>query len=173
MKRFPLCLVLVAIGALLIGSAPLTAGSSSPSPGVAVDDNLPPAAYRELAAARLATAKYQDVAQAEADGYVFMGYEPGEGFAYFNEGLYDCTFDAEHPEALLYVEQGNHLRLAAVEYFVPEGCSDPETAPEGFSGDADVWVFGAEGFPEHALRVWLWLGNPNGIFAPPPHPRIP
>ena len=126
----------------------------------------------ELARARNATAKYHDVAVALADGYVQRGYGPGEGFHFVKASLMDCTFDLEHPEALLYIPSGEGLRLVGVEYSVPNTCT--ATAPEGFSGDADEWEGpNAEGRPVWALIAWLWLGNPNGIFAEPPHPQIP
>ena len=124
---------------------------------------------QEVARARNATAKYHDVNQALADGFVNMGYVAGEGFEYVKGSLIDCTFDLENPEALHYVESGNGLRLVGVEYVIPIDC----TQPAGFSGDSDEWEFMAEGFPIWALNAWLWVGNPNGIFAEPPHPRIP
>jgi len=129
------------------------------------------AALQEVARARNATAKYHDINQALADGYVLFMYVPGEGLEYVKESLIDCTFDLEHPEALHYVESVNGLRLVGVEYVIPIAC--PGTPPAGFSGDEDEWEFMAEGFPIWALNAWLWVGNPNGIFADPPHPRIP
>ena len=124
-----------------------------------------------MARARNATAKYHDVSQALADGYVNEGYVPGEGFEYVKESLIDCTFDIDHPEALNYVDSGNGRRLVAVEYIIPIACT--ATEPAGFSGDSDEWEFMAEGLPIWALHTWLWAGNPNGIFAEPPHPQIP
>jgi len=126
----------------------------------------------ELARARNATAKYHDVAVALADGYVQKGYGPGEGFHFVNASLMDCTFDLEHPEILLYIPSDEGLKLVGVEYSVPNKCT--ATAPEGFTGDADEWEGpNAEGRPMWALIAWLWLGNPNGVFAEPPHPNIP
>ena len=129
------------------------------------------AALQEVARARNATAKYHDINQALADGYVLFMYVPGEGLEYVKPP-FDCTFDIEHPEALHYVESGNGLRLVGVEYIIPIPCT-PDTAPAGFSGDEDEWEFMAEGAPIWNLNAWLWVGNPNGIFADPPHPRIP
>jgi hypothetical protein len=129
------------------------------------------AALQEVAQARNATAKYHDVNQALADGYVNVGYIAGEGFEYLKRSLIDCTFDLEHPEAVHYIDSGNGLRLVGVEYIIPIACT--ATQPAGFSGDSDEWEFMAEGFPIWALNAWLWLGNPNGIFAERPHPRIP
>jgi hypothetical protein len=138
----------------------------------ATDESLSAATLAELARARNATAKYHNVAEALADGYVQRGYGPGEGFHFVNASLIDCTFDVEHPETLLYIPSGEGLRLVGVEYSVPNTCT--ATAPEGFTGDADEWEGpNAEGRPMWALIAWLWLGNPNGVFAEPPHPQIP
>jgi hypothetical protein len=167
-KTLRLSLILVAVCSLLIGSATMTAhGTSALTPG---KKQLSAATEQELARARNATAKYHDVARAEADGYVFNACVPGEGLEYINFALVDCTFDIEHPEALHYITQGNRLRLVGVEYVVPIACT--ATAPEGFTGDADVWEFMGEGLPIWNLRVALWLHNPDGIFAED-NPRVP
>lgn len=163
MKAFR-CGLWISVFALVIGVVP-TILHAGPGPVSA-------AANAELARARQATAIYHDVEQAEAAGYELEGYVPGEGFEYVNEELIDCTFDIEQPEALHYIPSGNTLRLVGVEYVIPIACT-PDDPPEGFSGDADEWEFGAEGFPIWNLQAWLWIGNPNGVFADPPHPRIP
>lgn len=172
MKSSRLCLTLIAVCCLLLASALTTFRGTNASAAVAVD-NLSANTNQQLARARNATAKYHNVAQAEADGYVNAGFVPGEGFEYVNEDLIDCVFDPEEPEVLLYafVPSENHLRLVGVEYVVPLPCS--QSAPEGFSGDADVWREDSEGFGLWELNAWLWLHNSNGVFADPPHPRIP
>lgn len=147
------------------------AQSRSAEGSEAPHETLSAVTLRELAQARDATAKYHDVEQALADGYVKRGYGPGEGFHYVNSSLMDCTFDLEHPETLLYIPSGEGLRLVGVEYSINSSCST--TAPEGFTGDSDEWEPNAEGRPMWALIAWLWLGNPNGVFAEPPHPEIP
>ena len=59
---------------------------------------LTAATHQEVAAARAATAKYHDIAQAEADGYIDFGlYEPGEGFHWVNLSLIDTQFEPAHP----------------------------------------------------------------------------
>lgn len=189
MKRFrfvahSVVIVLVVVGTTIgcSNSQPVTPSQStatvqsgrsgSVSASKAGDESLSADTLAELARARNATAKYHDVAVAVADGYVQRGYGPGEGFHFVNAGLMDCTFDLEHPEVLLYIPSGEGLRLVGVEYSVPNTCT--ATAPEGFTGDADEWEGpNAEGRPMWALIAWLWLGNPNGVFAEPPHPQIP
>jgi hypothetical protein len=171
MNSFLPFLILGAFCLVILG-APTPAANTSALAAAPVD-NLSASTNKELARARSATAKYHRIAQAEADGYVNAGFSPGEGFEYINFDLIDCNFDPQEPEILLYafVPSENHLRLVGVEYVVPLQCS--QDAPEGFSGDADVWRENTEGFGLWELAAWLWLHNPNGVFADPPHPRIP
>lgn len=125
---------------------------------------------RELARARRATAKYHDLANAEADGYVNGNlYTSGEGHHYINPDLVDGNFNPEQPEVLLYANGGggDGLRLVAVEYLVPNTLP----TPEGFTGGADVWQ-SEEPFPLWALNAWIWLDNPDGIFTFL-NPRVP
>jgi hypothetical protein len=131
------------------------------------------AAERELAAARSATARYHDIAQAEADGYVDINlYESQEGFHWVNMSLIDGEFDPAHPEVLLYapVPGEKRLQLVAVEYLVPLAISS--NAPAGFTGSADSWREDTEGFGLWELTVWLWEHNPNGLFTVL-NPRVP
>jgi hypothetical protein len=125
----------------------------------------------ELARVRAVTAKYHNLSQAEADGYV-QDVCHVDGCHWFNWDLYDGTFDIEQPEALNYVPtKDGGWRLVAVEYVVM-GTDPPQPAPEGFTGDEDApdgdeygWRFGTEGFPDWELSVWIWSHNPNGMFA--------
>jgi hypothetical protein len=150
MKRFRLTLILLTACSVVIGSAPATAQRG--------------ATHQELARARSATAEYHNVERALADGYVNTGfYEPGEGLHFVNPALIDAIFEIERPEVLLYVPNpGGQLRLVAVEYIVPLGLS--ERAPDGFTGDLDVWREDREEFGLWELTAWLWLHNPLGMF---------
>src|SRR5262245_50709699 len=84
--------------------------------------HLSPSTLQELAHARRATARFHDVANAVAAGYVDANvYTPGEGFHYVNASLIDTTFDPTKPEVLLYASGGNDgLKLVAVEYISPD-----------------------------------------------------
>jgi hypothetical protein len=164
-KRFPdvrfVCvLVLLATDGLSV----LTFGQEVPAAA---------ATQRELAAARSATARYHDIAQAEADGYVNVNlYESQEGFHWVNMSLIDAEFDPVHPEVLLYapVPGEKRLQLVAVEYLVPIALTS--TAPAGFTGGADVWREDTEGFGLWELTAWIWEHNPNGLFTVR-NPRVP
>lgn len=135
-----------------------------------IKSDLLKAAINEVARARTATARYHNIAAAEADGYVNIGlYIPNEGLHYVNFGLIDSTFDPEHPEVLLYAPTDDgDLRLAGVEYLVPLSPSPPE----GFTGAEDRWRSDAEGFGLWELTAWIWMSNPEGIFADD-NPRVP
>jgi len=151
----------------------LVAWWSIPASVVASDHELTPATQRELAAARVATARYHDIAQAEADGYINIDvYVPGEGFHWVNAALIDANFDPAHPEVLLYVAVPGEqrLQLAGVEYLVPIALS--ATAPRGFTGPADGWRQDDEGFGMWELAAWIWEHNPNGLFTFL-NPRVP
>jgi hypothetical protein len=170
MKTFRFSLVLVAVCSLLIGSAATTAYTTSAL--VISKDDLS-AVQQELAQARRATARYHDIEQAIADGYEDFGlYESGEGHHYVKFSLIDGTFDPTQPEMLLYspVPGEERLELAGVEYLVPMSLS--ANAPTGFTGDADQWRNDMEGFGLWELNVWLWLHNPDGMFADR-NPRVP
>ena len=145
----------------LIGTA-LGAPSRPQPTSLRVVDNQE--TLSDLAKARRATAKYHNVHQAEADGYINLNFcEEGEGCHWLNPSLLDGEFDAAQPEILLYLPDGDGWRLVAVEYVVPLSAS-PGVAPAGFAGDADHWRQDSEGVGLWELTVWLWLDNPTGLF---------
>lgn len=169
MKTIRLSFALVAVCSLLVCAAMTTRKA------VAFADkrDLSAATEQELARARSATAKYHDIRQAEDDGYVnFNLYETGEGFHYIKFSLLDGTFNPAEPEILLYspVPGENRLELAGVEYLIPLTLSSGQ--PDGFSGEADHWRMDAEGFGLWELNAWIWLHNPEGMFAHD-NPRVP
>ena len=166
MTSFRLFLSFIAVCCLLLGSFPFTVQSTSALTVAATPDDLSAATNQQLAQARRATAKYHDIEQAEADGYVNINvYESGEGLHYVNFSLIDANFDPEHPEVLLYapVPHENRMELVGVEYVIPLSLSSG--APEGFTGDSDVWRPNSEGLGLWELNAWIWLRNSNGIFA--------
>ncbi len=124
----------------------------------------------ELARVRAATAKYHDIAKAVAAGYADINlYVPHMGWHYLNTTVLDSTFDLEHPELLVYADKpGGGYQLVAVEYAVPLSLS--AQAPEGFSGNGDVWDVNSQ-FQLWTLHAWVWYNNPDGVFAPF-NPRI-
>lgn len=178
MKPYFFALFLVA-GSILIGcespTEPLQATSSEEESlqetSAAKASPLP---QQELARLRAAVAKYHDIDQALADGYTveFTGYRSQMGFHYLNPDLVDDRFEVERPEVVMYAPAPNGgLRFVGVEYAQPIDLQNPPPAPEGFSGDADVWTLNTE-FSVWALHAWVGLQNPNGIFSPH-NPRLP
>jgi hypothetical protein len=168
MKTIHIFLLLAAVCALLVVSAPITA-VSKPSPAVVGVDDVGAAAKQELAAARRATAKYHDFQQAVDDGFVqATPCIEGEGIHFrapdeFPDAELDCVFDPEDPEVLHYVPKPNgELQLVGVEYLIPVTCQTGP--PEGFSGDADEWDSEIMG-TVWALNAWVWQGVPDGVFA--------
>jgi hypothetical protein len=132
----------------------------------------PASAQKELAAARAATARYQDVARATADGYQPVGEcvaIPGAamGVHYLSMPLLaDPALDPERPEVLVYEPQkGGGMKLVAVEYMIPKAAWDaknPGKRPTLFAGTA----FEDGPMDTYALHAWVWRHNPAGIFAP-------
>jgi len=148
---------------------------------------------RQLARARAATAKYHNVAVAEAEGFVPEGacvFDPvlgTMGIHFVNLArLADPAVTLEEPEALLYLPQDGKRRLVAIEYVqaividgVPYmGCGveddscPPDNPPpppslyEGISFDGPM-AGHVEGMPWHYdLHVWMWAHNPAGMFTP-------
>lgn len=115
-----------------------------------------------LAAARAGTAQYQNVAAAQADGFVPMSpcvahpTAGAMGIHYVNPTRIDATLEPSEPEALVYLPGDNgRLRLVAVEYMTVA----PAHFPGGLHTEAPSAV------PFHTLHAWVWKSNPAGMFA--------
>ena len=133
----------------------------------------------QLASARAATARYQRVEAAVADGYVDTGEcvalpgVGGMGVHFVNVALMgDADYDPARPEVLVYEpRQNGSLRLVAVEYLIfraPWEAAHAGTTP-AFAGVPFDESFGeaAHGLPDHyELHAWTWQHNPLGMFAP-------
>ena len=139
----------------------------------------------QLEKVRAATAKYQDVAIALADGFVrppacaSMAGQGAMGYHYTNAGRVDGRVVAEEPEILLYIPEADRLSLVAVEYFVPVvldgvpyfGLTAPASlgaTPRLFGRNFDDPMAGHNPtMPWHwELHAWIWRNNPAGTFAP-------
>jgi hypothetical protein len=125
---------------------------------------------------RQATAHYQDVSVAIADGYeggaCVSGPNEGAMGIHFVKGslLFDGALDATTPEALIYEPLPNgKLRLVGVEYItiaeVWDAANGPGAALEGhllhYSGSPNR--YGIPAF--YQIHVWAWKHNPNGTFS--------
>lgn len=120
----------------------------------------------ELQQARAASSKYQHFENAIRDGYVDINVvQPEMGYHYLKADNLDLNFDYRKPEILVYnKEEDGRMRLVAVEYAVPINLT-PNTAPQGFTGSADVWNRHT-GFGLWLLHAWVWAYNPVGVFNP-------
>ena len=130
-----------------------------------------PLPVAELQRARRATARYHDVRNAVADGYVDINVViPNMGRHFLKDSLLDAKFEAERPELLVYSPHENgRMELVAVEYAVP--LDQSPAAPQGFSGAADTW-FADQRFGLWTLHAWTWKDNPDGVFSPT-NARVP
>ena len=121
----------------------------------------------------IALAKYRDVNQALADGYIpVSGCESvpglgGMGIHYLNPALArDLASDPFKPELLLYApNSAGGLDLLGPEYFQAEaGQPRPNVAGQPFDGPMPGHN---PNMPVHYdLHAWLFKYNPSGLFAP-------
>lgn len=128
-----------------------------------------------IATMQRVTARYQDLDVAIADGFVLLHEcenRPGEGpvgTVYVHIGrLIDGLIDPSNPDALIYEPSRlGRPKLVGVEFAVPYTLwTDP--APPQFLGA----TFQREDeFGVFALHAWVWLQNPEGLFAET-NPRV-
>ena len=82
---------------------------------------------------------------------VFSPYQTGRGVEYrLSDTL--STFDAAHPDVLLYDGTTPTSQVVGIEYTVGNGVAG-NPAPEGFVGPNDVWTDLGDGY--WRLRVWI------------------
>jgi len=127
--------VAAVVAAALLWQVPAWAQPRVFDPGPGVADAAPapmtataagPALTRQLAQARLATAKYAtNLARAKADGYqVITPMIPDMGIHYMNPGIQGFTITK--PQILVYEHHGSTWQLGALEWVFP---SMPKTPP--------------------------------------------
>ena len=118
---------------------------------------------------RHATAIYHDTDRLERNGWVQLQETCFEedagttklGIVFVNPSRIDGVIDPARPEILYYEPQSDgDLKLMGGEYFCPvEACSTPPTLfNQTFRFEEDT--------NGHALHVWAWLSNPNGLTNP-------
>jgi hypothetical protein len=131
---------------------------------------LPPA----LAEARAALAKYADPYVAVRDGYfstlgcVYYA-SGGMGVHFLNPQLLGPVPDPMKPQILIYEPDGDKLRLVAAEWFIPLA-TGVKQRPTLFGQPFDGPMEGHEpllpaDLHHYDLHVWLFKGNPAGLFA--------
>jgi hypothetical protein len=166
------------IRALLAALGVLTMAAS----GLAQNPLESPMANRVVVAVRSATARYQDRAAAEEDGYRRIGPDiPAMGEHWVQVGLLlDPAVDVERPEVLAYVPVDGRPRLVGVAWAVAlqgdestpllpgveaqwhahDGPVEEELLQIGHAGH------GAKtGSRVAVLHAWVWTPSPAGMFA--------
>ena len=143
----------------------------------------PAASQPDLAAMRASTAKYQNINNAFADGYIDDGFgcidatsfglDPSEGamgFHLINWALHDDpATDPLRPDLLVYEPAPSphgQPKLVALEYevFQQDWWAAGNTEPPSLLGQ-EFEAFEFEGLEIFGLHVWLWRTNPSGLFA--------
>jgi hypothetical protein len=142
----------------------------------------------ETSVATRATAKFHNLAAAQAAGYTAVVADaagitcisqPGEGtmgIHYLNPTLVDATIDAARPEMVVYEPRPNgKLKLVTLEYFVIKSVWDAtHSAPPSLFGQEFLVTPSPNRYglpPFYALHAWIWNPNPSGLFAPY-NPRV-
>jgi hypothetical protein len=140
-------------------------------------------AANDLSRARVATARFQDIATAEGAGYggpledlagISCIAYPGVGVMgihYVNGALVgDASLDAATPEVLVYQQlPSGKLRLVAAEYPVFQGAwlmAGNTAAPTLFGQTLTLVPAGNRyGLPPfYEIHAWIWMHNPDGMF---------
>lgn len=164
----------LAVASSVILAAILTTNFASLAQGGSADPRL----QRKLARLRTVTATFHNEALAVAGGYQPTDHcvaspEGGMGYHYAHpDRIQDDVIDRDKPELLLYgPTTGSERKLVAVEYFKADADQDLSTdddRPTLFGQPFNGPMPGHEpGMPVHYdLHVWVWRGNPEGIFSP-------
>jgi hypothetical protein len=159
-------------------------------PPAATKTRPAPALEPQLAAARLATAKYAtSLARAKADGYeIITKMIPDMGFHFLNPHV--TGFNVRKPQILVYEHHGKQWQLGALEWvfpaipktpplpnatygFFPAAChykdgtfivhSNPKTCPKKAPHTGARFNFWHPDL--HTMHVWVWYPNPDGLYA--------
>jgi hypothetical protein len=136
-----------------------------------------------IESARTATAKYQDRSVAIGEGYRQIGSDfPSMGEHWINIGLlFDGKIEPAHPEVLTYAVIAGKPQLLGVAYMLPllrgESAPDWPVSKEKWHDHFRTLEDETE-LPQHheagqagdaprmtMLHAWIWLANPNGVFA--------
>ena len=156
---------------------------------------------RLLEAARQATAKYQDVRVAEAEGFTAIGPDvPGMGIHYV--GSRRSGFQIEHPDILLYEKNqtvAGGYALVGVSYLLkaeadadgqphnppfPKSlarwhrhanlCVLPDRSVKADLKESDCTAQGGRfsALTEWMVHAWIWKDSPAGVFSPT-NPHVP
>lgn len=190
MRRPITCFVLTALvasaGLALVASASVGARTTRPRSGEANASAL----AADVAAARLATAKYvTNLRQAKAAGYgIITRMIPDMGYHFLNPNI--SRFSVRKPPILVYEHHGRTWQLGALEWVFTSMPSEPPLpgAQYGSFGAACHYLDGTFVFADArskcpatspqtgakfnfwhpdlvTLHFWVWYPNPAGIYS--------
>jgi hypothetical protein len=122
---------------------------------------------------REATADFRDTKKAEDAGYgKFLDCFTNEDIGGMGQHLVngdlvgDDVLDPLKPEALVYEpEEDGSMILVAMEYLVFQDNWKSDEPPTLFGQEFHLRTNIPETPPVWALHIWLWSGNPEGLFA--------
>jgi hypothetical protein len=158
----------LAIATVFVGGAAMGSGGVE-GDAAAAQLALGPDLHDLRRAFRHATAIYHDTDRLEPNGWARLQESCFEedagttklGIVFVNPSRIDGVIDPAQPEILYYEPQvDGTLKLMGGEYFCPvETCPTPPTLfNQTFRFEEDT--------NGHALHVWAWLSNPNGLTNP-------
>jgi len=127
-------------------------------------------------AVREATARFQNVAAAEAEGYalqfgcVTSGESGAMGLHYVKGPLVaDGELDVARPEIILYEPTPNGPKLVGADYLVlADAWNSKHPAPPQLMGQLFHFFEAPNRFglpPFYTLHVWAWKDSPTGAFV--------
>lgn len=160
-------LATAAILAACAADAPLAPARLAAGPARASASALTPDERDAATTLRRASARYQNLNAAIADGFVFLHgcetrSEGAVGTVYVHpQRLFDASINPELPDALIY-EPGpmGQLTLVGVELAMPyvewQPADPPTFLGHAFQSEDEFQVYG--------LHAWVWRDNPNGLF---------
>jgi len=138
------------------------------------DIALNPDLQQALAKMRAATAPYHDLQNALNDGFLLRAacLSPGDdeqmGDIYANRTrVRDGVIDPALPDGLIYEPTPDGPRLVGVELVMPYTLWTSPDPPTFFG----VPFQREDNFGVYGLHVWIWLHNPDGMFAES-NPRV-
>jgi hypothetical protein len=182
-RRFATYSGSLALGALIVTSSGSLPAFAEDSQALATASHHHPGQDQKSRAGELvrtireATARFRDVAVAEAEEYHLMfgcvsGPDVGAmGLHYVNMSLVgDGVLDATHPEIVIYEPLPNgNLRLIGADFLVladqwhEKNPAPPQLIGQLFHLFESPNRFGLPTF--YTLHVWAWKDNPSGTFV--------
>lgn len=176
-RRFPTYLTSLALGALVVTSSSSLPAVAEEAPAFQNHHGQNHRAGELVKLVREATARYRDVAVAEADEYHLLfgcvsGPDVGAmGLHYVNMELVgDGVLDASRPEIVIYEPTpSGRLKLTGADFLVladqwhANNPAPPELNGQLFHLFEAPNRFGLPAF--YTLHVWAWKENPLGMFV--------